>query len=97
MLIKYSQDNLTSGLFCRTLELIKKMSRLVITLVVLSIANLKWIDARRTSKPIISIIIDNNSDNNYSTELISAPILKWGRRKVFTSTAAFRLPDLCRE
>ena len=59
------------------------MSRLVITLVVvLSIANLKWIDAWKTIKP--------DSNNNYSTELISAPILKWGRRKVFTSTAAFR-------
>ena len=51
------------------------MSHLVITLVVLSIANLKCGSMLGGQvNPIISIIIDNNSNNNYSTELFSAPI-----------------------
>ena len=74
------------------------MSHLVITLVVLSIANLKCGSMLGGQvKPMISIIIDNNSNDNYSTELFSAPISQVGAEKVFTSTAAFRLPDLCWE
>ena len=58
---------------------IKKMSHLVITLVVLSIANWKCGSMLGGQvNPIISIIIDNNSNNNYSTELFSAPISQVG-------------------
>ena len=52
--------------------------------------------------PIISIIIDNNNKNNNNNNNNNIPLngfqhqfLKRGLRKVFTSTAAFRLQDLC--
>ena len=55
------------------------MSHLVITLVVLSIANLKCGSMLGGQvNPMISIIIDNNSNDNYSTELFSAPISQVG-------------------
>ena len=55
------------------------MSHLVVTLVVLSIANLKCGSMLGGQvNPMISIIIDNNSNDNYSTKLFSAPISKVG-------------------
>ena len=55
------------------------MSHLVITLVVLSIANLRCGSMLGGEvNPMISIIIDNNSNDNYSTELFSAPISQVG-------------------
>ena len=55
------------------------MSHLVITLVVLSIANLRCGSMLGGQvNPMISIIIDNNSNDNYSTELFSAPISQVG-------------------
>ena len=58
------------------------MSHLVITLVVLSIANLKCGSMLGGQvNPMISIIIDNNSNDNYSTELFSAPISQVGGGK----------------
>ena len=55
------------------------MSHLVIALVVLSIANLKCGSMFGGQvNPMISIIIDNNSNDNYSTELFSAPISQVG-------------------
>ena len=54
-------------------------SHLVITFVVLSIANLKCGSMLGGKvNPIISIIIDNNSNDNYSTELFSAPVSQVG-------------------
>ena len=48
--------------------------------------------------PIISIVIDNNNDNdNIPLNGFQHQFLKWGRRKIFTSTAASQLQDLCRE
>ena len=46
--------------------------------------------------PIISIIIDNDNDN-IPLNGFQHQFLKWGRRKIFTSTAAFQLQDLCSE
>ena len=58
--------------------------------------------------PIISIIIKNNNNNNNdddddddnnnnSLNGFQHQFLKWGRRKVLTSTEAFRLQNLCGE
>ena len=50
---------------------------------------------------IISIIIDNNNNNNNNNNIplngFVHQFLKWGRRKVVTTTAALRLQDLCRK
>ena len=58
-------------------------------------SELKWMVGGQVN-PIISIIIDdinnNNNNNNNNNQF-----LKWGRRKVFTLTASFRLQDLRRE
>ena len=40
---------------------------------------------------------NNNNNNNIPLNGFQHQFLKWGWRKVFTSTAAFRLQDLCRE
>ena len=63
-------------------------------------------------KPIISVIIKNNNNNNddddddndnnnnnspCSLNGFQHQFLKWGRRKVLTSTVAFRLQNLCGE
>ena len=50
------------------------MSHLVITLVVLSNGSMLGGQVN----PIIGIIIDNNGNNNYSTELFSAPVSQVG-------------------
>ena len=62
--------------------------------------------------PIISVIIKNNNNNNNddddddndnnnnspcSLNGFQHQFLKWGRRKVLTSTVAFRLQNLCGE
>ena len=54
--------------------------------------------------PVISIIIDNDNNNNNNDNSNNIPLngfqhqfVKWGRRKVFTSTAAFWLQNLCRK
>ena len=59
--------------------------------------------------PIINIIIKNNNNNknnddddnddndNNSLNGFQLQFLKWGRRKVLTSTVAFRLQNLCGE
>ena len=59
--------------------------------------------------PIISIIIKNNNNNNdddddddddndnNSVNGFPHQFLKWGRRKVLTSTVPFRLQNLCGE
>ena len=53
---------------------------------------------------IISINIGNNNNNNINNNNNNIPLngfqhqfLKWCRRKVITSTAAFWLQDLCRK
>ena len=49
---------------------------------------------------MLSIIIDNNNNNNNNNNTLNGfqhQFLKWGRKKVFTSTASFRLQDLCRK
>ena len=57
---------------------------------------------RGQANPIVSIIIDNNNNNNNNNDNIplngfQRQLLKWGRRKVITSTTLFRLQDLCRK
>ena len=57
--------------------------------------------------PIINIIIKNNSNNNNNNDDddndnnslngFQLQFLKWGRRKVLTSTVAFRLQNRCGE
>ena len=50
-------------------------------------------DGRRRSKPMISIIIENNNsdsnNNNIPLNSFQHQFLKWRRRKVLTSNAAF--------
>ena len=62
-------------------------------------------------RPIINIIIknnnnnnnnnndddDNDDNNNISLNGFQLQFLKWGRRKVLTSTVAFRLQNRCGE
>ena len=44
---------------------------------------------------------NNNNNNNFNNNIplngFQHQFLKWGRRKVLTSTASFRLQDLCRK
>ena len=58
-------------------------------------------DGQRTSKPNNKYHHRqqqlNNNDNNNIPFNGFLTFLKWGRRKVFTSTAAFRLQDLYRK
>ena len=58
-------------------------------------------DGRRRSKPIISIINENNNSDSNNNDIplnsFQHQFLKWRWRKMFTSTAAFRLQDLCRK
>ena len=68
------------------------------------VINLKWMVGGQVS-PIISLIIKNNNnnndddddDNNNSLNGFQHQFLKWGHRKVLTSTVVFRLQNLCGE
>ena len=40
---------------------------------------------------------NNNDNNNNSLNGFQHQFLKWGRRRVLTSTVAFRLQNLCSE
>ena len=88
---------LVGGLFCRTF------------VIPVALCNKLDVDGRRTSNPIISIIIDNDNSNSptimiiiiiRSTERFSAPIYQVGRASGaeesvhIASTAVFRLQDL---
>ena len=89
---------LVGGLFCRTF------------VIPVALCNKLDVDSRRTSNPIISIIIDNDNSNSptimiiiimiRSIERFSAPIYQVGRASGaeetvhIASTAVFRLQDL---
>ena len=83
---------------CNNRRTLQYLSHFVIKKLSHFVVNLKWIVGGQVNQ-IISIIIDNNKNNNTNIPLkcFQHQFFKWGRRKVFTSIATFRLQDLRRK